>query len=1160
MEQLEVRQVPTTYTWTGGGVDNHWTTLANWSGGSSYPSTSDTANLGSATTVQVNTSITIAHLNLSAGTLDASGGFSVTGNSSWTGGTIANNDAINFGALDINGPVTLDNALIYTGSVTTWSGGNITLNSAVLYLGGTFDIQSDAQILDGGGGGEIFNFATFEKTTATGTTDIEVNFLQNDNITVSSGAIDFSAGTVTLDGTVTGATFDGAAVTVSRGYTSTLDNVAVTAGSLTVAGTLHLQGASTWSGGTIAINSGGHVAVDSGATLDINGTSSMSISGGFVDNDGTVNWSAGDIAIDSTTLTNEAGADFIMADDVNLTDASTIDSSFYNHGTLEVGGVGSAGDNELAVNFSQNSSGTLAVDIKQLSGSIYDQLQIDGTATLDGTLDVRPVAGYSVSSGDVFPVLTAASRSGTFATIDAASFGNSLSVGPRYTSTDADVVFGMASSISNRDPMQPALEPIGEAAVDINQGAVRLSQNLDFDISPGTSIGGSPILTYNSATTNVRPVIEVAFTLDGSLSAPSAISGQLTWNGAAQGWVSFSTAGLTPGNTYVIGLQPTSAVATTGVYPWQMQTDIVYSSRTDITSDFGSSVVVVRDSSVSGQKDAFGAGWGITSIDQLVPTTTGIIWVYGNGDSEFFTGDGTSAYTSPTSDYGTLTPTASSSFSISSASESSTTVTIVTSSATGFSAGQYVNITGVTPAGYDGVFQLASVSGTTLTFSDVSGLGTATVSGATATQYTYDYLAKGVIEEKFDATGRLTSAITTDNLTRNYGYDGSHRITQIVAGDGGTTAFAYSGDFLASITEPGSRTIALTQSGTLVADLTGITDAAGFSRSLGYNGHNQVTSDTWSPYATGFSYDTTTGLLNDVDLGSGSTYTVLSAAAEPFKSSTPMDPALTSVATITDGLTHAATYDLDTIGHVTKQIEPGGASQSWAYSADLLTSYTDANANVTDYGYDTYGQITSVGDPDGGSTVYARDGSNRYDNIISTTQTSSSGNITTTNAYDGSGQLTQSVSGDTFTTTYAWSGHRMTKMVDPDNDTTNYVYDAHLRLTEVDGPVASTSELTAYGSSGNISTYFYFDGADRATKTVDPDSNTTLQSYDKAGNVVLTTDANLVATTQVYDQANNLVTSISGRGYATTYFYVGELVCPMTPRAGSRRPPTATAR
>src|SRR6266403_5341054 len=63
VEVLEIRQMLSTVTWTGGGSDNHWTTTANWNSG--IPGTSDTAVLStSGATVLLDSNAQIANLLL----------------------------------------------------------------------------------------------------------------------------------------------------------------------------------------------------------------------------------------------------------------------------------------------------------------------------------------------------------------------------------------------------------------------------------------------------------------------------------------------------------------------------------------------------------------------------------------------------------------------------------------------------------------------------------------------------------------------------------------------------------------------------------------------------------------------------------------------------------------------------------------------------------------------------------------------------------------------------------------------------------------------------------------------------------------------------------------------------------------------------------------
>jgi hypothetical protein len=53
----------------------------------------------------------------------------------------------------------------------------------------------------------------------------------------------------------------------------------------------------------------------------------------------------------------------------------------------------------------------------------------------------------------------------------------------------------------------------------------------------------------------------------------------------------------------------------------------------------------------------FGAGWGLSDLDQLVPdpNTGNVLWISGNGFSRIFPGNGSGTFTNPSGDFGTLT-------------------------------------------------------------------------------------------------------------------------------------------------------------------------------------------------------------------------------------------------------------------------------------------------------------------------------------------------------------------------------------------------------------------------------------------------------------------------------------------------------------------------
>ena len=129
--------------------------------------------------------------------------------------------------------------------------------------------------------------------------------------------------------------------------------------------------------------------------------------------------------------------------------------------------------------------------------------------------------------------------------------------------------------------------------------------------------GGSPALVYNSATVNVRPVVQLQLQSDPNTTNPPAtqISVQLTWNGVQQNSQTFPINNYQAGSLYLFGVQVANAVTQSGVYNWSAQVTVTLSNlQTVTTSSSGTASVMVQDQS------SYGAGWGIDGISRRTPS------------------------------------------------------------------------------------------------------------------------------------------------------------------------------------------------------------------------------------------------------------------------------------------------------------------------------------------------------------------------------------------------------------------------------------------------------------------------------------------------------------------------------------------------------------
>lgn len=313
-ERLETREMMSVSTWTGGGSDDYWSNSDNWDNG--VPSGTDMAVIeGASDNVVLDGSVSIYEFQMSDGTLSGPYTLNVqmTNSSFWSGGTITGGTELRLTGgviFEIGGNVLLDNATLYNDAELNWTAGNITLdNDAVIENDGTFDIQSDAQILDGGNGANLLeNTGTIQKTTATGNTDIQVSVNNSGTVDEQSGHLRFPAGDFTfvgVGGAVLGVTFSGATIvspSESIGYAS---DITISGGSIVGDGDIRLSGDSTWSaGGMVDL---GQLIVLGGATLQITHSSNWAIDEHTFINYGITTWSG------SGTLTLSNNAQLINA-------------------------------------------------------------------------------------------------------------------------------------------------------------------------------------------------------------------------------------------------------------------------------------------------------------------------------------------------------------------------------------------------------------------------------------------------------------------------------------------------------------------------------------------------------------------------------------------------------------------------------------------------------------------------------------------------------------------------------------------------------------------------------------------------------------------------------------------------------------------------------
>src|SRR5262249_43947151 len=209
------------------------------------------------------------------------------------------------------------------------------------------------------------------------------------------------------------------------------------------------------------------------------------------------------------------------------------------------------------------------------------------------------------------------------------------------------------------------IEPLGGVAVSPLNGKFLLSEQLQLNTSPLNAVGGpnnlgtpttlgaKPVLVYASGSVVAQPILDVTVATNPQDSVPDLLEARLSWNNGAFGsWVSFSSTGHSAGDTYYLALQVASAVTATDYYPFTIEVRATRGGNIFNYDPFnGKMPVVPLDSS----SNAFGRGWGLTGLDQIVPVTSGVLWVYGGtGGARFFSGPISGFFVSPPNDFGSL--------------------------------------------------------------------------------------------------------------------------------------------------------------------------------------------------------------------------------------------------------------------------------------------------------------------------------------------------------------------------------------------------------------------------------------------------------------------------------------------------------------------------
>ena len=327
----------------------------------------------------------------------------------------------------------------------------------------------------------------------------------------------------------------------------------------------------------------------------------------------------------------------------NLLDAGTIYGNVINGGTLTVGTGGSGGSQELSItgNYTQTSAGSLQVDIAgttagaSTSGQGYGQLDVSGTASLNGTLQVSLANGYTPAAGNNYQLVTSSSSvSGAFSNDNLPAVSGATvtpSYGPKIVSLNVSL---------------PVDTWTGGAAGDPNDWSD--PNNWTLGVPTGTSSvmipsGDSVVFPSAAGTTITSLDVEGTLTLDGGLGISGSgviVNGVLSigdTSGTNVGQLVFSGSGaqeLGGSGAVVFGIDGNNnSIYANGGGPLTIGTGLTVHGSSGSIQGSGT---VINQGTIDGDNSDGGPGGSTITIAPLSFTNLGSLEATGNAGLNAF--------------------------------------------------------------------------------------------------------------------------------------------------------------------------------------------------------------------------------------------------------------------------------------------------------------------------------------------------------------------------------------------------------------------------------------------------------------------------------------------------------------------------------------------
>ena len=184
-------------------------------------------------------------------------------------------------------------------------------------------------------------------------------------------------------------------------------------------------------------------ATDFGGTMSVGagGPSTLAISGTAIFESTSTTTLTGNLRLDNSVTRIQSGASIsgggeltnLSGRNLSLDAGAVVSTVVANEGDLNINlaGIGNATVQDLDL----DGGGRFNLDVNGTGLAAFDRLAVNGTAFLDGVLDVD--FGFAGVLGDTFPFMTFLARSGTFGSLDVTGLGLGLTAVVDYNPTSA---------------------------------------------------------------------------------------------------------------------------------------------------------------------------------------------------------------------------------------------------------------------------------------------------------------------------------------------------------------------------------------------------------------------------------------------------------------------------------------------------------------------------------------------------------------------------------------------------------------------------------------------------------------------------------------------------------------------------------------------------